>query len=106
MASSDSSEVRDDGVRSMTMQRGLSPVRTSILQLRRMKRLGASFVGVLRVGLAALVALDPRSRREVHSQTWAKSLSYTVWQIFPARGISPLCGNLFAQKNGGITSVI
>ena len=88
------------------MQRGVSPVRTNILQLRRMKRLGAGFVGVLRVGVAALVALVPRSKGYIHSQTWAKSLSYTVWQIFPARGISPLCGNLFAQKNGGITSVI
>ena len=106
MASSDSLEVRVVGVRSKRMQRGLSPVGTSILQLRRMKRLGAEFVGVLRVGVAALVALVPRSRGYIHSQTWAKSLSYTVWQIFPARGISPLCGNLFAQKNGGITSVI
>ena len=72
------------------MQRGLSPVGTNILPLRLMKRLGAGFVGVLRVGLAALVALVPRSRGDVHSQTWAKSLSNTAWQIFSATGIFPL----------------
>ena len=72
------------------MQRGVSPVGTRILPLRLMKRLGASFVGALRVGVAALVALVPRSRGDVHSQTLAKSLSNTVWQIFSATGIFPL----------------
>ena len=71
-----------------------------------MKRLGAGFVGVLRVGVVALVALVPRSRGDVHSQTFAKSLSSTAKQIFSIRGISPLCGNLFAQKIGGITKMI